>query len=64
MRRSCTLLLVIAWTWPAVAGEPDKSAEPDALKKFVDRLGSRRHSEREAAMAALIARRSPAPPRP
>jgi len=60
MRRSCTLLLAIAWTWPAVAGEPDKSAEPDALKKLVDRLGSRRHSEREAAMAALIARRSPA----
>jgi hypothetical protein len=60
MRRSCTLLLVIAWTWPAVAGEPDKSAEPDALKKLVDRLGSRRHSDREAAMAALIARRSPA----
>ncbi|MBI1918420.1 MAG: HEAT repeat domain-containing protein [Planctomycetes bacterium] len=60
MRWSCTLLLVIAWTWPVVAGEPDKSAEPDALKKLVDRLGSRRHSEREAAMAALIARRSPA----
>src|SRR5438094_3137067 len=60
MRRSCSLLLAIAWTWPAVAGEPDKSAEPDVLKKFVDRLGSRRHSEREAAMAALIARRSPA----
>src|SRR5437879_4749484 len=60
MRRSCTLLLVIAWTWPAVAGEPDKSAEPDALKQLVDRLGSRRHSEREAAMATLIARRSPA----
>jgi hypothetical protein len=60
MRWNCTVLLLIVWTWPAGAGEPDKSAEPDALKKLVDRLGSRRHSEREAAMAALIARRSPA----
>src|SRR5262249_59739276 len=60
MRRSGTLLLLIAWAGPAVAGEPAKTADADVLKKLVDRLGSRRHNDREAAMADLIARRSPA----
>jgi hypothetical protein len=60
MRRSWTLLLLIAWAGPATAGEPAKNADADVLKKLVDRLGSRRHSDRETAMADLIARRSPA----
>src|SRR5262245_4827678 len=60
MRRSWTLLLLIAWAGPAVAEEPAKNADADVLKKLVDRLGSRRYNDREAAMADLIARRSPA----
>src|SRR5262245_27227320 len=59
MRRACTLLLLIAWA-PAVAEEPTRSTDADVLKKLVNRLGSRRHADREAAMATLMARRSPA----
>src|SRR5438067_13224325 len=62
MRRSWALVLVIACGIPVPgrAGEPARADGADALKKLVERLGSRRHGEREAATAALIARRGPA----
>src|SRR5262249_59582922 len=60
MRRGGPVPLRSAWAGPAVAEEPAKNADADVLKKLVDRLGSRRYNDREAAMADLIARRSPA----
>ena len=62
MRRSWCLVGVVGLSLsPLVsAEEPARDAEPAALKRLVDRLGSRRFADREAATTALVTSRNPA----